>query len=137
MKRLKKYNKWVKENVTPKPSIEDEIDALLDKGWNNLTPVQKDFLKNPNKPKEEEEKPKKDILKYYPTAEIFFRKVLGADVRNYDLDDNIDLYDILGEDEVYKAVNDIYYMYDIQIDPEDNNDFKLINIFKKISQKNK
>ena len=42
--------------VTPKTYIENEIDRLIDKGIKNLTPKEKEFLKNPYKP-DEEEKP--------------------------------------------------------------------------------
>jgi hypothetical protein len=112
--------------------VQDEIDRLLDKGIANLTPDEISFLKNPVFKLKKIEKPK-EILKYYNIAEIFFRKVLFADVRNYDLNDDLDLFDILAnEDEVYDVVNKIYYMYRVQIDPENNNDFKLLNIFKKI-----
>ena len=128
-----KYLKTYKESL--KTDLEIEMDDLLDKGIENLTPDEIDFLKNPYK--EEEKKPQKqEILKYYQIADNFFKRILSTDVRNYDLDDKIDLFDILhNDDEVHEVVNSIYYMYGVQIDPENNSDFKLLNIFKRISDK--
>lgn len=112
--------------------IQDEIDRLLDKGIKNLTPEEMAFLKNPVF-KQKVKQQTKEILKYYNVAENFFRRILFTDVRNYDLNDDLDLFDILAnEDEVYDVANKLYYMYNVQIDPENNNDFKLLNIFKKI-----
>ena len=123
--------------VTPKTQVQDEIDRLMDKGFKNLTPEEMEFLKNPHKkqkPQNSNEKP--EILKYYQIAEEFFRSVVGRDIRNFDLNDNLDLWDIMNsEEEVYHVGNTIYYKYGVQIDPENNNDFKLVNIFKKIYQK--
>jgi hypothetical protein len=129
--------KNVSENVTPKTRIEDEIDRLMDKGYKNLTPDEQDFLKNPYKSTEEpKEEPKKEILKYYSIAEDFFRRVLSTDVRNYELNDNLDIFDIVKDDnEAFDVANTIYYKYGIQIDPENNDEFKLVNIFKKINSK--
>jgi hypothetical protein len=131
-----KYLKTYKElNESLKTDLEIEMDDLLDKGIENLTPDEIDFLKNPYK-KEEKEFKKQEILKYYQIADNFFKRILSTDVRNYDLDDKIDLFDILhNDDEVHEVVNSIYYMYGVQIDPENNSDFKLLNIFKRISDK--
>lgn len=133
---VKNFN--LKEGVTPKSSTEEEIDRLLDQGYDNLTPEEKQFLKNPYEIKVPELKSQKEkqILKYYDIGKDFFNRVVGTDIRNYELNDNIDLFDIMdNEDEVYQVANTLYYMYGVQIDPEDNNDYKLINIFKKISNK--
>jgi len=125
------------EGVTPKTEVQDEIDRLMDKGLENLTPEEKEFLNNPYKPKETE-KDTNEILKYYQIAENFFRSIIGVDVRNFDLNDKIDLFDVLhSEEEVYHVGNVIYYKYGIQIDPDNNNDFKLVNIFRKIAEKSK
>ena len=134
-----KYLKTYKElNESSKPDLEIEMDDLLDKGIDNLTPEEIEFLKNPYKEKENKKPEKQEILKYYQIANNFFNKVLSTDIRNYDLDDKIDLFDILhNEEEVHEVVNSIYYMYGVQIDPENNSDFKLVNIFKKISEKMK
>jgi len=131
-----KYLKTYKElNESLKTDLEIEMDDLLDKGIENLTPDEIDFLKNPYK-KEEKESKKQEILKYYQIADNFFKRILSTDIRNYDLDDKIDLFDILhNDDEVHEVVNSIYYMYGVQIDPENNSDFKLLNIFKRISDK--
>ena len=122
------------ENVTPKTQVQDEIDRLMDKGIKNLTPEEMEFLKNPYKKKESNNRP--EILKYYQIAEEFFKTVVGRDIRNFDLDDNLDLWDIMNnDDEVNQVGNTIYYKYGVQIDPENNDDFKLVNIFKRISNK--
>jgi hypothetical protein len=123
-----------------KTSMEEEIDRLMDKGYDNLTPEEKEFLKNPHEVEVHELKPQKEkqILKYYDIGKDFFNRIVGTDIRNYDLNDTIDLFDIMdNEDEVYQVANTLYYMYGVQIDPEDNNDYKLVNIFKKISSKAK
>jgi hypothetical protein len=123
-----------------KTSMEEEIDRLMDKGYDNLTPEEKEFLKNPHEVEVPELKPQKEkqILKYYDIGKDFFNRIVGTDIRNYDLNDTIDLFDIMdNEDEVYQVANTLYYMYGVQIDPEDNNDYKLVNIFKKISSKAK
>jgi len=125
------------ENVTPKTQVQDEIDRLMDKGIKNLSPEEMKFLKNPHKkqePQNSNEKP--EILKYYQIAEEFFKNVVGRDIRNFELTDHLDLWDIMNtEEEVYHVGNTIYYKYGVQIDPENNDDFKLVNIFKRISEK--
>ena len=127
----------ITEGVTPKTEVQDEIDRLMDKGLDKLTPEEKEFLKNPYKPKEPE-KDTQEILKYYQIAENFFRNVIGVDIRNFELNDKIDLFDVLhSEEEVYHVGNVIYYKYGVQIDPDNNNDFKLVNIFRKIAEKSK
>ncbi len=127
------------ESVTPKTDIEDKIDSLMDKGYDNLTPQEKEFLKNPKINHDKlkiEPKKSEEILNYYQAAENFFYKVIGRDVREFDLNDNLTLFDILNnEDEVDSVANTLYYMYNVQLNPEDNEDFKLVNIFKKIDKK--
>jgi hypothetical protein len=134
---FRNYN--LKESVTPKTNIEDEIDRLMDKGYDNLTPGEKQFLKNPYEitiPNNIKQQKEKQILKYYDIAQDFFDKIVGTDIRNYELNDSIDLFDIMAdEDEVYQVANTLYYVYGVEIDPENNNDYKLVNIFKKISNK--
>lgn len=116
-----------------KSDFEIEMDELLDRGIRNFKPEEIDNLKNPVK---EQPKQKEEILKYYQIADNFFNRVLSTDVRNYDLNDQIDLFDITSnEDEVFQMANTIYYMYGVQIDPEKNEDFKLVNIFRKINDK--
>lgn len=120
-----------------KTEVQSEVDRLMDKGLKNLTPEELEYLKNPYKQKEEpEETDNLEILKYYTIAEDFFRKVIGRDIRNFELNDDLDLWDIMStEEEVYHVGNIIYYKYGVQIDSENNDDFKLVNIFKKISQR--
>jgi len=133
---VKKYKNWLNEIVTPKTYVQSEMDKLLDKGLDNLSAEEIEFLKNPHKKDDEDEKPKQEILKYHQIAEEFFRNVIGRDVRNFELNDNLDLWDIMNDDdEVFNIGNILYYKYGIQIDPEINDDFKLVNIFKKISEK--
>jgi len=126
------------ENVTPKTNIEEEIDRILDKGYNNLTSDEKYFLKNTHNITKKYKSPIQKIDNYYDIAQEFFKKIIGTDIKNYKLDDNIDLFDIMNnEDEVIQVVNMLYYIYNVQIDPEVDNDYKLLNIFKKISMKTK
>ena len=80
-----------------------------------------------------DEPEKNEIDKYYKIAEDFFNRVVGRDIRNFELTDKLDLWDIFDtEDEVYHAGSTIYYMYGVQIDPENDDDYVLLNIFKKI-----
>lgn len=112
-----------------------EIDRLMDKGLKNLSPDELAFLKNPVMKKDEpiDEPEKNEIDKYYKIAEDFFKRIVGRDIRNFELNDELSLFDIFdSEDEVYHVVNTIYYMYGVQIDPENDDDYVLLNIFKKI-----
>lgn len=128
-----KFIEKIKVFESTKSDFEIEMDKLLDRGIRNFKPEEIDNLKNPVK---EQPKQKEEILKYYQIADNFFNRVLSTDVRNYDLNDQIDLFDITSnEDEVFQMANTIYYMYGVQIDPEKNEDFKLVNIFRKINDK--
>lgn len=123
------------EGLTQKSEVQMEIDRLMDKGLKNLTPDELSFLKNPVMKKDEpiDEPEKNEIDKYYKIAEDFFNRVVGRDIRNFELTDKLDLWDIFDtEDEVYHAGSTIYYMYGVQIDPENDDDYVLLNIFKKI-----
>lgn len=114
LKRNWKKNRII-ENVTPKTQVQDEIDRLMDKGIKNLTPEEMEFLKNPHKKQEpQKSKDKPEILKYYQIAEEFFKNVVGRDVRNFELSDNLDLWDIMNtEEEVNHVGNTIYYKYGV------------------------
>lgn len=125
----------IQEGLTPKTEVQLEIDRLMDKGMKNLTPDELSFLKNPVIKKKEPQpiQSSNEIDKYYKIAEDFFSRVVGRDIRNFELNDKLDLWDIFDtEDEVYHAGNTIYWMYGVQIDPENDNDYILLNIFKKI-----
>jgi hypothetical protein len=125
------------EGVTPKSEVQTEIDCLIDKGIENLNSKEIEFLKNPYKPKPESKlRNGQDIMKYYGIASNFFEKVIGTDIRNYELNDDLTLFDILAnEEEVDHVVNIIFYKYHIQIDPENNDNYKLVDIFKRIYER--